>query len=312
ENKCIFKYIHGNTGSVKAISPTLFIYNPYAELTSPHGRPRLGSLVPEETLLEFSIAGLQANGLKKNIFGKPSPYVKLSIMPSRRHLRSWKQHHGQIAKTSSQTNTINPKWSSEARRIYKKYLEEGRMLTECRAKLHCTITIIEPSRTPSDLEVSSPTESVVMAVPLSPLTLRTSSPGAALTVVVADGVAETAALVYAITISRFRLREDKLQTSDNQSTIVCSRATLISYINATKRYWAISLLPRNFITEETHHKIILLPPRLIYATPLSGLIREFTDHSASFPEDRGIAVKGPGISGKTAKTVAVALLVASG
>ena len=57
--------------------------------------------------------GIQANGLKKNIFGKPSPYVKLSIMPSRRHLRSWKQHHGQIAKTSSQTNTINPKWSSE-------------------------------------------------------------------------------------------------------------------------------------------------------------------------------------------------------
>lgn len=51
--------------------------------------------------------------MKKNIFGKPSPYVKLSIMPSRRHLRSWKQHHGQIAKTSSQTNTINPKWSSE-------------------------------------------------------------------------------------------------------------------------------------------------------------------------------------------------------
>lgn len=59
------------------------------------------------------LTGLQANGLKKNIFGRPSPYVKLSIMPSRRHLRSWKQHHGQIAKTSSQTNTTNPKWNSE-------------------------------------------------------------------------------------------------------------------------------------------------------------------------------------------------------
>lgn len=57
--------------------------------------------------------GLQANGLKKNIFGRPSPYVKLSIMPSRRHLRSWKQHHGQIAKTSSETNTISPRWTNE-------------------------------------------------------------------------------------------------------------------------------------------------------------------------------------------------------
>ena len=63
--------------------------------------------------LLLCLTGLQASGLKKNIFGKPSPYVKLSIMPSRRHLRSWKQHHGQIAKTSSQTNTINPKWNSE-------------------------------------------------------------------------------------------------------------------------------------------------------------------------------------------------------
>lgn len=59
------------------------------------------------------VVGLQADGLKKSIFGKPSPYVKLSIMPSRRHLRSWKQHHGQIAKTSFQTNTINPNWTSE-------------------------------------------------------------------------------------------------------------------------------------------------------------------------------------------------------
>ncbi|XP_066029047.1 LOW QUALITY PROTEIN: uncharacterized protein [Pocillopora verrucosa] len=113
ENKCIFKYIQGSTSSVKAISPTIYIFNPYAALASPHGRPRLGSLVPEETLLEFSIAGLQANGLKKNIFGRPSPYVKLSIMPSRRHLRSWKQHHGQIAKTSSETNTISPRWTNE-------------------------------------------------------------------------------------------------------------------------------------------------------------------------------------------------------
>ncbi|XP_067021713.1 E3 ubiquitin-protein ligase HECW2-like isoform X1 [Acropora muricata] len=113
ENKCIFKYVHGKSCSVRAISPTLYIHNPFAELTSPYGRGQLGSLVPEETLLEFSITGLQADGLKKSIFGKPSPYVKLSIMPSRRHLRSWKQHHGQIAKTSFQTNTINPNWTSE-------------------------------------------------------------------------------------------------------------------------------------------------------------------------------------------------------
>ena len=64
-------------------------------------------------LLVWSCLGLRAIGLKKGIFGKPSPYVKLSIIPSRRHHLSWKQHHGQIAKTSSQNNTINPLWVGE-------------------------------------------------------------------------------------------------------------------------------------------------------------------------------------------------------
>ena len=39
ENKCIFKYIYGNTSSVKAISPTLYIYNPYAEVTELFSHP---------------------------------------------------------------------------------------------------------------------------------------------------------------------------------------------------------------------------------------------------------------------------------
>jgi len=34
-----------------------YIYLGFPQLASPHGRPRLGSLVPQETLLEFSIAG---------------------------------------------------------------------------------------------------------------------------------------------------------------------------------------------------------------------------------------------------------------
>ena len=33
ENKCIFKYIQGSTSSVKAISPTIYIFNPYAAVS---------------------------------------------------------------------------------------------------------------------------------------------------------------------------------------------------------------------------------------------------------------------------------------
>ncbi|EDO49381.1 predicted protein [Nematostella vectensis] len=112
ETKCIFKYVSANTETVRAISPTLFVHNPLAEIPG-SGRCRRQSNISQEVLLEFSVSGLQAEGLKKNIFGRPSPYVKLSIIPSRRHFRSWKHHHGQIAKTSSQSNTIDPDWRNE-------------------------------------------------------------------------------------------------------------------------------------------------------------------------------------------------------
>lgn len=80
------------------------------------GSARRDSQATVSSLMEFSVSDLNAHGLKKNIFGKPSPYVKLSIMPSRRHRRSWKQYHGQIAKTSSQSNTINPVWANEVKK----------------------------------------------------------------------------------------------------------------------------------------------------------------------------------------------------
>lgn len=34
ENKCIFKYIQGSTSSVKAISPIIYIFNPYAAVSN--------------------------------------------------------------------------------------------------------------------------------------------------------------------------------------------------------------------------------------------------------------------------------------
>ncbi|KAK3702896.1 hypothetical protein QZH41_014166, partial [Actinostola sp. cb2023] len=111
ENRCIFKYIYANTGSVKAISPTMCVHNPYAEIPGSGGRHQAN--VSQDALYEISVSGLSAFGVKKNIFGKPSPYVKLSVIPSRRHFRSWKHHHGQIAKTSSQSHTIDPNWQNE-------------------------------------------------------------------------------------------------------------------------------------------------------------------------------------------------------
>lgn len=173
--------------------------------------------------------------------------------------------------------------------------------------------VVTPVTDPTaDLEVSSPTESVVMAVPLSPLPLCTSSPGAALTVVVADGVAETAALVTPLP-SPDSGSERTNSTSDNQSTIVAvssdgSRRAEVESPTSPNDYLLIlssesrqpssapSTLQRgtaSAVASQVHHRRNSSQDNssssVIYATPLSGLSREFPDHSASFPRQSSAA-----------------------
>lgn len=59
--------------------------------------------------------GLKATDLKRSFFGKPNPYVKISILPRVRHLAASQMHHGQQIKTNTLQNTIEPNWEKEVR-----------------------------------------------------------------------------------------------------------------------------------------------------------------------------------------------------
>jgi hypothetical protein len=56
---------------------------------------------------------MEARNLKRNLFGRPCPYVKVSLRPGRMQRKAWRSHHGPIGKTCSQVNTTEPSWSDE-------------------------------------------------------------------------------------------------------------------------------------------------------------------------------------------------------
>lgn len=57
--------------------------------------------------------GMEAHNLKRTLFGRPCPYVKVGLRPGRMQRKAWRSHHGQIGKTRCQVNTTEPSWSNE-------------------------------------------------------------------------------------------------------------------------------------------------------------------------------------------------------
>lgn len=169
----------------------------------------------------------------------------------------------------------------------------------------------------TDSEVLSPTESVVMAVPLSPPPQRDSSSSAPSPVVVADVVAEAAALVTplpspdrtnstsddqstVVAVSSEAIRRDESTTSrdspDDYVMIVPSESRQPSSAPSTLRRGdvvsAVASLLSNETGEVQHRRNLSQDnsPSVIYATPLSGVSRELTDQqSASFPRQSSTA-----------------------
>lgn len=61
----------------------------------------------------FLTLGMEANNLKRTIFGRPSPYVKVNLRPGRMQRKACRLHHGPIGKTSYRSHTTEPSWRDE-------------------------------------------------------------------------------------------------------------------------------------------------------------------------------------------------------
>uniref|UniRef100_A0A672RUG9 HECT-type E3 ubiquitin transferase n=1 Tax=Sinocyclocheilus grahami TaxID=75366 RepID=A0A672RUG9_SINGR len=88
ETKICFKYYHGVSGALRAITPCITVKNPGVTVSL-------------------------AQGLKKGMFFNPDPYLKMSIQPGKRNGFPTFTHHGQERRTSIISNTTNPVWHGE-------------------------------------------------------------------------------------------------------------------------------------------------------------------------------------------------------
>uniref|UniRef100_A0A8C1CMR4 HECT-type E3 ubiquitin transferase n=1 Tax=Cyprinus carpio carpio TaxID=630221 RepID=A0A8C1CMR4_CYPCA len=105
ETKICFKYYHGVSGALRAITPCITVKNPgvTVSLFTEHCRK----------LVSFTLSDIRAQGLKKGMFFNPDPYLKMSIQPGKRNGFPAFTHHGQERRTSIISNTTNPVWHGE-------------------------------------------------------------------------------------------------------------------------------------------------------------------------------------------------------
>ncbi|XP_047659012.1 E3 ubiquitin-protein ligase HECW2 isoform X1 [Tachysurus fulvidraco] len=113
ETKICFKYYHGVSGALRAMTPCITVKNP-GVLAGTGGQVD-GQSVAEHCrkLVSFTLSDIRAQGLKKGMFFNPDPYLKMSIQPGKRSGFPAFTHHGQERRASIISNTTNPVWHGE-------------------------------------------------------------------------------------------------------------------------------------------------------------------------------------------------------
>ena len=227
--------------------------------------------------------------------------------------------------------------TGQANRLYS---EEGTVNRVNDGTTAAAITVNTAEDSTSTAVPLSPTESVVMAVPLSPPPQRPTHSGLMSPVVVADGRAEPEAVVTPLpspelsfegtdavfdnqlTVTEASVNSEGNQSIENESSItrdVSNDYELIIQDDGRQPSSAPSTLRREAgpsnatvspsVTRVQHRRSSSqdsTPSAVIYATPVSGVSRESTDGSLSFPRAKVTALSenrrqgsGETVSGET-------------
>ncbi|XP_039611823.1 E3 ubiquitin-protein ligase HECW2-like isoform X1 [Polypterus senegalus] len=113
ETKICFKYYHGVSGALRAVTPCITVKNPGVMVGS-EGLTEGGTVAEHcRKLISFTLSDIRSVGLKKGMFFNPDPYLKMSIQPGKKNTFPTFAHHGQERRTTIITNTTNPVWHGE-------------------------------------------------------------------------------------------------------------------------------------------------------------------------------------------------------
>ncbi|KAL4635121.1 E3 ubiquitin-protein ligase HECW1-like isoform X1 [Arapaima gigas] len=113
ETKICFKYYHGVSGALRAITPSVTVKNSSIALLKPVSGGEVTQSQGSRRLISFALSDFQAIGLKKGMFFNPDPYLKIAIQPGKHSIFPALPHHGQEKRSGIVCNTINPVWQRE-------------------------------------------------------------------------------------------------------------------------------------------------------------------------------------------------------
>ncbi|XP_037552766.1 E3 ubiquitin-protein ligase HECW2 [Nematolebias whitei] len=113
ETKICFKYYHGVTGALRAMTPCITVKNTQIPVRSEGQVEEQSENDHCRKLISFTLSDIRAVGLKKGMFFNPDPYLKMSIQPGKRSGLPKFTHHGQERRSSIIANTTNPVWHGE-------------------------------------------------------------------------------------------------------------------------------------------------------------------------------------------------------
>uniref|UniRef100_A0A8D0ZAA2 HECT, C2 and WW domain containing E3 ubiquitin protein ligase 2 n=1 Tax=Sus scrofa TaxID=9823 RepID=A0A8D0ZAA2_PIG len=117
EIKICFKYYHGISGALRATTPCITVKNPAVMMGAEGMEGGAAGSQHSRKLVSFTLSDLRAVGLKKGMFFNPDPYLKMSIQPGKKSSFPTCAHHGQERRSTIISNTTNPIWHREVRRL---------------------------------------------------------------------------------------------------------------------------------------------------------------------------------------------------
>ncbi|KAG1652376.1 E3 ubiquitin-protein ligase HECW2 [Nymphon striatum] len=119
-NKMCFRYHHGSSGVVRAISPPVTMVKArsrrFSDQNSLSNNIQIVGYSSHQNateMIRFTITKLCAINLKKGMFFNPDPYVKLSIQPGKGQGLLLLPHHGQSTRANVALNMIHPDWPTK-------------------------------------------------------------------------------------------------------------------------------------------------------------------------------------------------------
>ncbi|XP_067951788.1 E3 ubiquitin-protein ligase HECW1-like [Watersipora subatra] len=118
ETRICFRYYHGNTGNLRAVTEPILVRNSLASSSGVRDKFSSGlwgqtSMDSEAEIVHLAIEDIEATHVRKGMFFNPDPYVKIRVELGQDRSQPALSYHYKDFRTSVCDNTTEPRWHNE-------------------------------------------------------------------------------------------------------------------------------------------------------------------------------------------------------